>query len=141
MATGVKLGLCAVIIVGGPHRTDHGQVVGTTADVGHPIAHFDAGLAILSITDLQRVKFVSLLAVGVVDHRDAGELQFFGILHIGKRRFVDRLPAVLVQRRFGVERFGLRNPAVHKQPHHTFRLGCKVRLSIRRTPPRRLAGP
>jgi hypothetical protein len=63
--------------------------------VREPVADLDAAAATLLKADLQGTDLVPLLAVGIVDHHDAGQLQFFRILHILVRRFGDGLAGVL----------------------------------------------
>ena len=99
----VKLRLCAVVVVGGVHRSDNRQIIGARSDVRDPIAHLDAGLPVFAVTNLQRVELVALLAIGVVDDGDAGELELVGTLRVLVRRLADRLARVLVELGLGVK--------------------------------------
>ena len=45
---GVELQLGPVVVVGRPHRADHGEVVDARADVRPPVADLDARLAPLA---------------------------------------------------------------------------------------------
>ena len=92
---GVELRLGAVVVVGRVHRADDGDVVDALADVRQPVADLDAALAVLLEADLQRVELVPLLAVGVVDDDDAGQLELLGVLRVLERRLGDRLAGVL----------------------------------------------
>ena len=55
VAAGVELELGAVVVVGGPHRADDGDVVDAVAQVGPPVADLDPALAALPEADLHRV--------------------------------------------------------------------------------------
>ena len=77
----MELSLGTVVVVGGPHAADDGQVIDHATDVGEEIGDLDAALAAFFKLDLGWIEFVSLLTVGIVDHGDAGLGEFFGILH------------------------------------------------------------
>jgi hypothetical protein len=68
----VELRLGAVVVVGGVHRADDGQVVDAGAEVRQPVADLDAALAALLEAHLGGENLVALLAVGVVDHDHTG---------------------------------------------------------------------
>ena len=99
---------------------------------------FDAGLAVLLEADLQRIELVPLLAVGVVDDGDAGQLELLGVLRVGERRLGDRsCRAYFVSSGLGSKRLHVRHAAVHEQPDHALGLRREVRLPVRRLPARR----
>ena len=65
MTSGVELRLRTVVAVGGPHRTHDRQLIDLPGDVREPIADFDAALAVLLETNLQRIEHIALIAVAV----------------------------------------------------------------------------
>ena len=132
VATRMKLRLSAMIVVGRPHRTHDRQVIDTAPHVRHPVAQFDPGLAVLLMPDLQRIKLVPLLPVGVVHHGDARELELLRILSLLVRRLVDRLATVLGQLGLRIEALHVRHTAVHEQPDNIFCFRREVGLTVRR---------
>ena len=130
----MKLNLCAVVIVGGPNRSDEADVVDARADVWKPVTYFDAALAVFLETDLQRIELVALLSIRIVHNNNANFFQSFRILHIIPFRFVDRFARKLVQHRLVVETLHMTHAATHEQPDDTFGFGCKMRFSIGRLP-------
>ena len=67
---GVELQLGAVVVVGGPHRADDGEVVDAAAEVRPPVADLQPALPALLEADLQGIELVANVAVGVVRHDD-----------------------------------------------------------------------
>ena len=131
---GVELRLRAVVVVGGVHRADHGDVVDAAADVRQPVADLDAALAVFLEADLERIELVPLLAVGIVDDRDPGQLELLGVLHVLERRLADGLAGVLGEHRLGVEGLQVADAAVHEQPDDALGLRREVRLAVGRRP-------
>ena len=90
---GVELELGAVVVVGGPHRADDGDVVDAVADVRPPVADLDAALAALAVADLQRIE----RGLGVVQPLDELAdvlLEKWRVEDVRVRRFLDRLAGV-----------------------------------------------
>ena len=54
MASRQKLHLRTVIVVAGPHRTDHGQIVDALPNLGEPVTHLDTRLATSLKANLRR---------------------------------------------------------------------------------------
>src|SRR5262249_29202397 len=57
------LQLSAVVVVGRKHRSDHGKIINSLANVWPPVAHFDAALSPFLEPDLRRID----LDLGLVD--------------------------------------------------------------------------
>ena len=129
----MKLHLSAMVVIGGPHRADHRNVIDAAADVWEPITHLDAALAVLFVADLQRIKLVALLAVRVVHHHHAHFLQPVTILHILEPRLADRFAGQLVEHRLWIKTLHVTHAAAHEKPNHTLRLGRKMREPIHAT--------
>ena len=132
---GMKLHLRTVIVIGGPHRADHRNVIDTAADVWEPITHLDAALAVLFVADLQRIQLVALLAVGIVHHHHAHLLQPITILHILKLRLVDRFAGQLIEHRLRIKTLHVAHATAHEEPNHTLRLGRKMWQAVHTTIP------
>ena len=66
---GVELQLGAVVVVGRPHRTDHGDVVDAGADVRPPVADLDAAGRACDNRPAAD-KLLADVAVGIVRHDD-----------------------------------------------------------------------
>ena len=98
------------------------------ADVRQPVADLDAALAVLPEADLERIELVALLAVGVVDDGDAGQLQLLGVLHVLVGRLADRLAGVLGQLRLGVEGLQVQTPPFMNSQMTLFAFGAKCGL-------------
>ena len=96
----------------------------------NPVAEVNPAFTKLPKSDLKRIELVALLAIGVVDDRDASQLQFFRILSVLVGSFSDRLPAVFRQFGLGIETLHVRHAAVHEQPDDTLRLRSDMRLAI-----------
>ena len=126
VAAGVELDLGAVIVVGGPHGADEGDVVGAGSDVREPVADFDAALAVAAEADLERVDGGALLTVGVVDDDDADILEFLGGLDVLVRGFGDGFAGVLGEGGFGIEAFHVAETAAHEEPDDAFCFGGVV---------------
>ena len=126
---GVELELRAVIVVGGPHRADDGQVVGAVAEVRPPVADLEAALAALLKADLHAEQLVA--DVAVVRRSARRSRRFF--LTNGEsstslvRRFGDRLAGVFVELRLGIEALHVAHAADHEDPDHALGLGSKCR--------------
>ncbi len=56
MPPGVKLKLRRMIVVGGPHGPNDGQIVDTLTEMRPPVTHRDATLSALSPADLHRIQ-------------------------------------------------------------------------------------
>ena len=110
------------------------------AEVRQPVADLDAALAVLLEADLERIEHVALLAVGVVDDDDAGQLQLLRVLDVLERRLGDGLAGVLREHRLGVEALQVADAAVHEQPDDALGLGREVRLAVGRRPAALLGG-
>jgi hypothetical protein len=87
VAAGLESELRAVIVVNGPERADHGDVVGALADAGEPVADEQAGLAVGAIAGLQRHDGFAI-AVGGIGADDVG-VDALGIEDIFVRRVRD----------------------------------------------------
>src|SRR5262249_2329188 len=61
----VPLELGAVVIVGGPQGANHGEVVGTAADVLPPVGDHEAGLAVLLPAGVQAHELFAAAVGGV----------------------------------------------------------------------------
>ncbi len=136
----VELDLCAVIVVGRPHRADDGQIVDAAAHVREEIAHRNAALAAGAKLRLQGKNHVPLLAVGVVDDDDPHLLQLFGVLDALVRCRANRLPRVAINLGLGIKRLEMTEPTPHEEPDDVFR----PRRPLRQAGPRRaghLLGP
>ena len=89
---GVELELGAVVVVGSPERADHGEVVGTRADVLPPVADLQPALAVFPEAGVQAHQDLAA-AVRRVARDDVFELlRVEGVL-VG--RAVDRLAGVI----------------------------------------------
>jgi len=126
VATGMKLNLRAMIVIRGPHGTQHRDVIRTAPHMRKPMTEFKARLTIGFEPGLKRVKFVALLSVGIVDDHHANPFEQFRILHPFEGRFSDGFTGVSVELRFGVEAFHVTHPATHKQPDHVLGFGRQV---------------
>ncbi len=114
MPAGMELKLGAVVIVGRPHRADHGDVVNAVADVGPPIADGNAGLTTLAVADLERIHLLADVAIGIVRHDDAN-VAGQGIGQGVAVRGLGDGPAVqTVQLRLGIEAFHVAGAADHE---------------------------
>ena len=133
VASGVKLRLSSMIAVCGPEGSNEGQFVSVLGDMREPIADFHTALAMLLEADLERIKCVALIAIGVGNDKPF-EGEFFGILDAGKRCFGDGLPRVLRQHRFWVETFHVTDAAIHEQPNDIFGFGREMRATGGRGP-------
>jgi len=128
VATGMKLRLRSVIVVGRVHRSNHCNIINAVSNMGHPVAQFDPAVAKFAEADLQRIEPVTLLSVGVVDDGHSRQFQFLRILSVLVGGLVNRLTGVLRQFRLWVKAFHVRHAAVHEQPDDALRLRSKVRL-------------
>ena len=90
--------------------------------------------------DLQWEELVALLAVGVVDDDDAGQLQLLGVLHVLEGRLVDRLAGVFVEHRLGVETLQWQTPPFMNSQMTLFAFGGEMRFAIGRRPCSRYGG-
>ena len=59
-----------MIVVCCPHRSDDRNIIDARANVRKPVTHGCTALPIPFETDLQRIEFVALLAVRIVDHQE-----------------------------------------------------------------------
>ena len=81
----MELDLGTVVIICRPHGANDGNVVDTTADIGEPVTDFYAALSVFFVADLEGIKFVSLLAIGIVhDENDAREVVQEAFLRVFK---------------------------------------------------------
>ena len=119
--TRMELRLRTVVAVGGPHRTDDGEPIHISANVGKPITDLDAAFAVLAKTDLQRIKRFALIAIGVGNDQPL-DGQFFRIEYVGEWRLGNRLAAILGEHRLRIEAFHVADAAVHEQPDHVLGL-------------------
>src|SRR5688572_16388243 len=89
-----------------------------------PIAHHEAGFAVLFIAALQRHnRFpISVFGIGADDVLSLGGKDML----IG--RFLDRLAGVFVQLRLHIEAFEVTHPAAKKDPNHTLGGWMKMRI-------------
>ena len=133
MTPRVELSLGSMIAVGGPHRSDNGQLVDLLRHMREPVADLDATLAMLLKFHLQWVKQVPLIAISIRNHQSL-KRQFLRILSVGKGSFSDGLPSVFGQHRLWVEALHVTDTTIHKQPNHTLRFGWEMRLAVGRYP-------
>ena len=126
---GVELVLGGVVVVGGPDRAHHGDVVDAGADVRPPVADLDAAAAALAIADLEREDRGHQLAVG---EKFAHILVARTGQHVLVRCAADGLAAIFVQSRLGIEALDVAGAAKHKQPDHALGPGREMRRAHRR---------
>ena len=81
---------------------------------------------------MPRKQLVPLLAVGVVDHHDAGQAQPLRVLHVAIGSLGDGLAGVAVEHRLGIEGFQVADAAVHEQPDDALGAGREMRPAIGR---------
>ena len=79
MTPRMKLYLCTVVIVGGPHGTNDRKVIHLLANIGEPVTDCCSAFTVLFVTNLERIKFVSLFPICISNHDDALVCEFLGI--------------------------------------------------------------
>ncbi len=128
VAAGVKLKLRAVVVVGGPHRADDRQVVGTAGQLGPPVADLQPAGAMLLKADLRGKQLVADVAIGIVGYDDPQVLldERRGE-HVAVRRVADLLAGELGQCRLGVEAFQVAHTADEEDPDHALGARANVR--------------
>ena len=127
MSPRMKLDLCPVVVVSGPHRANNGQVIHLLANMWEPVTDHCSAFTILFVASLQRVKFITLLSIGITYHHDPLVFEFFRIKNIGVRRVWYGLSRVVIKCRLWIEAFHVADPATHKKPNDTFSFGLRSR--------------
>ena len=133
VASGLPGELGAVVVVDGPERAHHRQVVRASADVLEPIADHEAGLAVGLVAGLQRHDDLAV-AVGRVRADDVFAL---GREHAGVRRLGDRFAGVPGELRLHVEAFDVAHAAAEEDPDDRLRPRREMRRTGGRLPRRR----
>ena len=130
-----------MVVVGGPHRPNHRQVVGAVAQVGPPVGNLDSRLPALAVADLKRVDDLADVAVCIVRDDDPDVLAERVGDRVGVRRLGDRLAGVLDQRRLGVEALHVARAADHEQPDHVLDSRREVGFAVGERPAQIGVGP
>ncbi len=135
VAAGEEFHLRAVIVVGGEHRPNHGDVVDAASQVGPPVADRSPALSAFSEPDLRRIDPGLLLVDDVI-----GDL-FPDILEerrVEDRRLVgglaDHLARMAVERGFGVEALQVADASSHHQPDDAPGPGRVMRTAVGGSP-------
>ena len=124
--------LGSVVVVGGPHRADHGDVVDQFSGLGPPVADLGSALATRPVPLLQR-QHPGLFGLDDVVEYLLADVAVVGRLDDGiqKRGLGKCLPRVAIQRRLGIEPLVMTRATTHHQPDH--RLGpCREMWSTGR---------
>ena len=124
--------LRAVIVMNGPERAHHREIVRAFANVFEPIAHDQPALAVSFVAGLQRHDdlAISMRRIGPDDVC----VDALWIEHILVRRLVNRLAGVFVQLRFDIKTFDVTDAPAQENPNDRLGLRGEMRLAIGRTP-------
>ena len=132
LATGVKLQLRAMIVVGGPGRANECDIVGALGQVRPPVADFDAALPTLALADLQRQQSLHELPLF---HRGVDMvLNVRRVQHSSIRCLADGLSAIFAKSGLGVKTFHVTDTAQHEDPDDALGFRSEVRFAIRAGP-------
>ena len=79
MTPRMKLYLCPMVVVSCPHGTNDCKVIHLLTNIGEPVTDRRSAFTVLFVTNLERVKFVSLFPICISHHHDTLVCEFLGI--------------------------------------------------------------
>ena len=101
-----------------------------------PVTHHQAALTVRLVASLERHDDLAVSMIGIAPD----DVFFGGFEHTGKRRFIDGLSGVGIERGFDIETLHMTQAAAEKDPDNRLGLGWKMRLAVGCRPGRMRGG-
>ena len=130
MPARVPCELRAVVVVLGPERAHHGEIIRASADMREPVAHHESALAVVLIAGVERHDDLAVLVRRIA----ADDVLVCILEHAGVRRFLDAFAAISVERGLHIEALHMAQSAAEEDPDDRLRPRLKMRLPRWRRP-------
>ena len=130
MAAGLEGELRAVIVVNGPERAHHGEIIRAGADVLEPVADDQSALAVGLVAGLEREDDLAIAVARIA----ADHVFVLRLDHGFVRRVGDGFAGVFVQLGLHIKALHVTHAAAEENPDHRLRLGRGVRPAVGRLP-------